>query len=110
MHAVFHRELFGRQPKSIETHGMQNIMPRHALMTRHDIGRDIAQRMANMQAHTRGIGEHIEHVILGLGSVEAFIARPETAESLLGLPMRLPFRFDCLWFVLAHDRVPFELD
>ena len=54
--------LLGGQAVGIIAHGVQNVKTLLAFVARIDIAGDVAQRMAHMQARSRRIWEHVEHV------------------------------------------------
>ena len=92
--AVLDGVLLGGQTERVEAHRVQHVEALHPLVARDDIGGDVTKRMADVQADARGIREHIEHVILGTGGVEAFGAGVRHAEGALGFPSFLPALFD----------------
>ncbi|MNY73322.1 hypothetical protein D3C86_2120930 [compost metagenome] len=49
-----------------------------------------------MEARARGIGEHVEDVVLGLGDIQGGL------EGLVGIPVGLPLGFDDGRIVLRH--------
>jgi hypothetical protein len=58
--------LLGREPESVPAHGVHDVEATHALVTGENIGRGVAFGMADVQAGSAGVREHIEDVILGL--------------------------------------------
>src|SRR5262245_51350924 len=75
---------------------MQDVEPAHALVSTPDIGRRVAFGMADVQALTRRIREHVEHVELR-GS------RPcDSAKGLLCFPDTLPLRLDRVRVIPWH--------
>ena len=58
--------LLSGQSKGVKTQGMQHIAAGHPEVPRIDVGGDVAQRMADVQALTGRVGEHVlnEHLVL----------------------------------------------
>ena len=54
-----HGILLGGQAERIITQRMQHIRALHAVEARKHVRTDVAQRVANVQAHTGGVGKHI---------------------------------------------------
>ena len=69
MVAGVHGILLGGQAEGIVAHGVQHIVALHPLHAGHDVRCGVALGMARMQAHAGGVGEHIQHIILGLGEI-----------------------------------------
>ena len=95
-----HRRPLRRQPERIPSHRMEHIEPLHPLVARKDVGRRVALGVAHMKSRARRVGEHVEHVVLRLGVVLGRL------EGLVGLPERLPLRFDLFGTVLSHLPAP----
>ena len=76
------------QAEGIPAHRVQHVEAAHALVAGHDVGGGVALGMADVQSVTRGIGEHVEHVVFGLGGVDL------GTEGLVLAPVGLPARFD----------------
>ena len=95
MPALRHGGVFGGHAKGIEPHRMQNIVPGGEFVARDHVAHRIVAHMPDMDA-ARGVGEHFEHVILGLVGGHG---RKERA----GLfPGALPFRLDLGGVVAGH--------
>src|SRR2546423_7004579 len=99
--------LLSRQTESVPTHGMKHVQPSRSLVAREDIGRGVAFGMPHMQARPGRIWEHVQDVELGnfwnrctsMSSRKWMGCRDRLAgvpgpESLVLIPMLLPFRFD----------------
>jgi len=72
MRTCLDRVLLGGQSEGIETQGVQNITPRHPVVTCVYVGSDVSQRVAYMQAFAGWVGKHVldEHLVGGhLGTV-----------------------------------------
>jgi hypothetical protein len=57
----------GREAEGIPAHRVQDVVALHALQTRQHVGRGVALRVADVQAGTGRIREHVEDVVLRLG-------------------------------------------
>ena len=57
--ARLHGVLLGRQAERIVTQRMQHIRALHAVEARKHVRADVTQRVAHVQAHTGGVGEHV---------------------------------------------------
>ena len=101
MDVVFDRVLLGRQPKTVESHRVQNVKSLHSFVAAVDVAGDIPFGMADMQPGTAWIGKHIEDIALRFVIIEAGIARAQRLIGLLLLPVGSPFGFDGLEVVLA---------
>ena len=53
------RVLFRRETVGIVSQGVQDVRAQHAVETCVDVRRNVAQRVPNVQAHARWVGEHI---------------------------------------------------
>ena len=94
--------LLGGQSVGIVAHGVEDVEALLALVARVDVAGDVAQRVADVQTCSRGIGKHVEDVEL----LTCWVLR-----HLVGLmvpPVLLPFLFDlseivfhCYVFVLS---------
>ena len=78
--------LLGRKPESIEPHRMQHVEPAEPFIARIDVRSDIPQRMPDVEARPGRIRKHVEHIILGAGSVRIHPVSPAP------LPLLLPAR------------------
>ena len=95
MAAAFHRGVLGGHAERIPAHRVQHRKPLRHLIARHHIAHRVVAHMAHMDA-PRGIGEHFQDVILGLGRI------PPRGEGTGLIPGGLPFRFDGAGFVARH--------
>ena len=91
------RMFFGRQSKSIETHGVQNCFTNHPSMSGYNVGCCVAFGVTNMQPFSTRIGEHIQSVQFLAGDV------CWSPEGFVFIPKSLPTGFDLGWIVLRHD-------
>ena len=73
--AGLHGVLLGGQAEGVEAQGVQDVVAGHALVAGEDVGGDVAQRVADVQARTRGVREHVHDELLGLGG-QLRVARP----------------------------------
>ena len=92
--------LLGGQAEGVPSHRMQHIEAAHALVAREHVRRDVALGVSDVEAGARGVGEHVQHVELGLGRIEHGL------EDLMLVPIGLPARFDGLGFVRHGQTVP----
>lgn len=49
-----HRVLLGGQPERVEPQGVQHVGTAHPVKARIDVGRDVSERMSDVQAVARG--------------------------------------------------------
>ena len=94
-----HRVLLGRQAEGVVAHGVHDVVSRHALVPGVHVGADVSQRVADVEAGAAGVGEHVQHVELGLVGdlVEAgaqVTDRVRAEERALALPPVLPGGLD----------------
>ena len=82
------RVLLGGQPERIPAHRVEHVEVAHAPVARHDIGRSVPLRMAHVQARTRRVREHVEHILLLLALA------PLRREGVVLVPVVLPLAFD----------------
>ena len=61
MRAGLHRVLLRGQAESVVAHRVQDVEPVHALEARVDVGGDVAERVAHMEADAARVREHVEH-------------------------------------------------
>ena len=54
--------LLGGQAEGVEPEGMQDVVAPHAPEAGVGVGGDVAERVADVEAGARGVGEHVEHV------------------------------------------------
>jgi hypothetical protein len=97
--ARLERVLLGRQTERVVAHRVEHVVAGHPLEACVDVGADVAERVADVEAGPTGIREHVEHVELravgGLAEPvrqrSARVGRPERA---LVLPAVLPLLLD----------------
>ena len=65
---VLDGRVLGRQAEGVEADGVQHIEAAHAGLARHGVADGVVARMSHVQV-ARGVREHLEHVLLGLGGV-----------------------------------------
>ena len=82
--------LLRRQAERVPSHRMQHIETSHLFIPSDDVRRGVAFGMADVQALTARIREHIEHVVFRLRCVEAGLAGICDMESLPLVPDALP--------------------
>ena len=88
--AMFDGILLGRQSEGVIAHRMQHIEALQALVAAVDITGYVSQGMADMQARTAGIGEHVEHVALGTPRVVGHAIRTLILPSFLPFSLNIP--------------------
>ncbi len=96
-----HGELLGGQAEGVVAHRVQHVVPVHPQEAAGHVGTQVTQRMPDVQAGTRGVGEHVHDE--GLGPVgDPVEARGQPArrvggvEGALVLPAVLPGQLDLL--------------
>ena len=88
------RILLGGKAEGVVTHRVEDVESLEPLVARVDVRGDVAQRMADVQARSRRVGEHVQHVEFGPRGVRLHLVgfvRP---------PAALPFGLDLLEIVL----------
>mmetsp|Transcript_17253 Transcript_17253/g.36398 ORF Transcript_17253/g.36398 Transcript_17253/m.36398 type:complete len:313 (-) Transcript_17253:433-1371(-) len=88
-------ELFGGQTERVPSNGMKDVVGGHAPVTGHDVGGGVSLGMSHVQTRARGVGEHIENVLLFVltfddGAVFLGGASFGRGEGLVFHPVRLP--------------------
>ena len=91
--------LLGGQPERIETQRVQHITAGHPEVAGVDVGRDVAERVPDMQTLTGRIGEHVldEHLVDGQCRAVGGGQRADRVghvERSAGLPLLLPAALD----------------
>ena len=91
--------LLGRQPEGVVAQRVQHVVARHAHEAAVDVGADVPQRVADVQAGARGVGEHVHDEQPGpIGHpIEAIGERPDRVgrvEGSGGVPAVLPLGLD----------------
>jgi hypothetical protein len=98
------RVLLGGETEGVPAHGVEDVASLHPLPPRHDVAADVAHGVAHVQPRPGGVGEHVEHVVLGARRVEAGIVRVLGGEGLVRQPALLPARLERTRIVgVAHD-------
>ena len=59
--AGLHGVLLGRQAERVVAQAVQHVLAEHPVEAREDVGGDVAQRVADVQAGAARVGEHVEH-------------------------------------------------
>ena len=88
--ARFDRILFSRQSEGIPTHRVEDIEAPAHLRAADDIGGRVTFRVADMQARSGRVGEHVEDEELRLRGIEVRIAGIRGAEGFFLIPDLLP--------------------
>jgi hypothetical protein len=91
MPVALNRILLGRQAERVEAHAVQDVVSLHAAASRKRVGRDVAERMPDMQPDSRGIWKEVENDLLRLTDPDGV-----GAERVRLSPMMLPFGFEVL--------------
>ena len=81
---------------------MKHVVAAQALKARVDIGGNVSQWMAHMQAGTRWVGEHIENV--ELGSTTIYLNVKSLVLAPVALPLLLNFRK-----IVIHGYLPYYI-
>ena len=76
---------------------MQNVVTLHSLHTGDYVGGGVALRMPYVQSRARGVGEHIQNVVLGLGKVVQV-----GVEGAVLFPVLNPFLFNFVKIGVSH--------
>ena len=97
--AGLHGVLLGGQTERVVAQGVENVGAEHPVIAREHVGGDVAQRVADMQARARGVGEHVLHEQLVGGQLGAIGGRERTdrvgrLEGAALSPFGLPPGFD----------------
>jgi hypothetical protein len=58
--AGLHGVLLGGQPEGVVPQAVQDVLAEHPVVAGEDVGRDVAQRVADVQAGAARVGEHVE--------------------------------------------------
>ncbi len=61
--------LLGRKSIGVVSHGVEHIESLQTFVAGHNIAGDVAQGMAYVESGARRVGEHVEHIVFGLGMV-----------------------------------------
>ena len=85
--------LFSRKSEGVVAHRVKDVEALEPLVAGIDVRGDVAQRVADVQTRTRGVGEHVEYVVFRARRVGF-----DAVGSLL-LPAVLPFGFNLLEIV-----------
>ncbi len=92
MRAVLDGGVFRRQPEGVPAHGVQHVEALHALEAGHHVADGIVAHVPHVDV-ARRVGEHLQHVVLGLVGVVVAV------EGAAFFPDALPFGFDGLGIV-----------
>ena len=99
--------LLRRKAEGVPSHGVKHVEAIHALEARHDVRGRVPFRVPHVQARAAGVGEHVQHVVFGPGSVKAFVSGIVYFKGFPFIPDLLPFGFKNvkgIWFLaLGHD-------
>ena len=90
------RILLGGKAEGVVAHRVKHIEAFQTLVAGKDVACDVSQRMPDMQARTRRVREHVQHVELGLVAFFRDLIRP------LGAPSFLPFALYLLKIVIHY--------
>ena len=86
-----------RHTERIESHWMEDIIPCHRPVARHDIANRIVPYMTHMKIAGR-IWEHLQRIVLLLIGIHLRLV------DVVFLPFLLPFLLDFLRNVFSHER------
>ncbi len=95
--ARLYRILFRWQSETVETYGVQDVIALHSLHSGKYIGSGITFRVSYVQTRARGVGEHIQNIIFGLGKIVQV-----RAERLVVFPVFNPFFFNAFEVCVSH--------
>ena len=84
------RVLLRGQAERVPAHRVEDVVALAALGAADDVGGGVAFGVADVEAGTGGVREHVEDEELRAGGIEVRIARVRGAEGLLGIPAGLP--------------------
>ena len=96
VHAMLNSILLRRQAEGIVAHGMQHVKAFQAFVAAKDVGGNIAQRVAYMQARAAWVRKHIQHIVLRFLTQVAYAVGPGF------VPVRLPFLFNAV-IIVVHS-------
>ena len=98
------RVLLGGQAEGVEPHRVHHGRAPHPFEAGDDVGGRVALRVADVQALTAGVGEHVEHVGLPrpVGLIGAGCGQSWGCEGAPGVPPLLPLRLDPRRLVAGH--------
>ena len=96
MLVVLDRELLRGQSESVPPHRMEDVVALHPLHAADDIRRRVAFGVADVKALPRGIREHVQSVVFGLGKIMGV-----AVEGRMVIPIFPPFRLN-LFVVVVH--------
>ena len=97
---IFYGGVFGGEAERVPAHGVQHVVAAHPHITREGVADRVVADMADVE-RAAGIGQHLQHVVFGLGGVLlGFI------EGIV-LPAFVPFQFDLVVVVslFGHFRL-----
>ena len=86
------------QTETVVAKRVQNVVALHAVEARIHVGADVAKGVANVQASTRWVGEHVEHEELlaprHFGRVGKWAGGVRGLVGAVGIPFVLPARLN----------------
>jgi len=94
--------VLGGQAERIEAHRAQHLVACAPAEVRDDVAHRVVEDVPHVQLPGR-VRQHLEHVEARRVGARRRIGR---VEGLLGLPDRLPSRFDLVWVVFVHRAFP----
>ena len=105
--AGLHGVLLGGQPEGVESQRVQHITAVHSVIPRVDVGRDVAQRVSDVEPVAGWIGEHVLHeqFVVGHPGRHPVGARSPTGLGTLNVPNRAQFCCQLLSIRLASSAV-----
>ena len=87
--------LLRRQPERVPAHRVQHVKAGHPFVPADNIAGRVALRVPHMQPGPGRVGEHIQHIVLGLVGIVG------CGEGLIGKPEILPFLLNTVKIVLS---------
>ena len=86
--------LLGGKAVGVVAHGMEHVEATKPLVAGKDVAGDIAEGMTHMQPCSRGIGEHVQNIIMGL------VGHDGATVSVMFAPKILPLGLDFVKVVI----------
>ena len=102
MDTGFNGVLLRWQAEGVEPHRVEHIRSPHPVEPGEDVRPYVSEGMPHMEPCARGIGEHVEKVLLWLRVVEIGVARVWDAIQALVSPLLLPALLDLPEIVRRH--------
>ncbi len=105
---VLERGVFGGQAEGIPAHGVKHVVAAHPHVAREGVADSVVADVAHVKLAAR-IGQHLEHVVLGLAAVDG-VSRVQRG---IRGPALLPFRLDhrgvvALFFFFRHKLLVYQ--